>query len=65
MGGNFVIWYCLYNNANHYLLLNTVLTTKIKNMKEVVFYILGFLFICFTTFGLFGAFDKDKDNPFK
>jgi hypothetical protein len=44
---------------------NPVLVTKIKNMKEVVFYVLGFLFICFTTFGLFGAFDKDKDNPLK
>ena len=44
---------------------NPVLTTKIKNMKEVVIYVLGSIFILFMSFGLFGAFDKDKDNPFK
>jgi hypothetical protein len=44
---------------------NPVLTTKIKNMKEVLFYVLGFIFILFISLGLFGAFDKDKDNPFK
>ena len=44
---------------------NPVLTTKIKNMKEIIVYVLGFIFILFTSFGLLGAFDKDKDNPFK
>jgi hypothetical protein len=34
-------------------------------MKEVVIYVLGFIFIFFMTLGLFGAFDRDKDNPFK
>jgi hypothetical protein len=34
-------------------------------MKEAIVYGLGFIFILFTTLGLFGAFDKDKDNPFK
>jgi hypothetical protein len=44
---------------------NPVLTAKIKNMKEVVIYVLSSIFILFMSFGLFGAFDKDKDNPFK
>jgi hypothetical protein len=34
-------------------------------MKEVLFYTLGFIFALFISLGLLGAFDKDKDNPFK
>jgi hypothetical protein len=34
-------------------------------MKEVVFYVFGFIFVIFMTLGLFGVFDKDRDNPFK
>ena len=38
---------------------------KIKDMKETILYGLGFIFVVFMSLGLFGAFDRDKDNPFK
>ena len=38
---------------------------KIKDMKETILYGLGFIFVIFMSLGLFGAFDRDKDNPFK
>ena len=38
---------------------------KIKDMKETILYGLGFIFVVFMSLGLFGAFDRDKGNPFK
>ena len=38
---------------------------KTKDMKETILYGLGFIFVIFMSLGLFGAFDRDKDNPFK
>jgi hypothetical protein len=32
---------------------------------EIFAYGVGFILIIFIALGLFGAFDKDKDNPFK
>ena len=34
-------------------------------MKTMFFIITGIAFIGFIALGLFGAFDNDKDNPFK
>lgn len=34
-------------------------------MEKIVFSILGIALALFISFGLFGAFDDDKDNPFK
>jgi hypothetical protein len=34
-------------------------------MKETILYGLGFIFVIFMSLGLFGAFDRDKGNPFK
>jgi hypothetical protein len=31
---------------------------------ETMGYVLSFIYVIFLTLGLFGAFDKDKDNPF-
>jgi uncharacterized protein YxeA len=36
----------------------------INKMKEIIGYVLGFIFVIYMTLGLFGGFDKDKDNPF-
>jgi hypothetical protein len=32
-------------------------------MKEIIVYVIGFIFVIFMTLGLLGAFDKD--SPFK
>jgi hypothetical protein len=32
---------------------------------EAFAYVVGFIFLILIALGLFGAFDKDKDNPFK
>jgi hypothetical protein len=32
-------------------------------MKEIIAYVIGFIFVIFITLGLIGAFDKD--SPFK
>ena len=34
-------------------------------MMEVLFIVLGIALCVYISFGLFGAFDKDKQNPFK
>lgn len=34
-------------------------------IKEILFIVLGIAFSLYISFGLFGAFDDDKDNPFK
>ena len=34
-------------------------------MKEILIYCIGFIVAILITLGLFGAFDKDKQNPFK
>ena len=31
---------------------------------EMIGYVLSFIYVIFLSLGLFGAFDKDKDNPF-
>jgi hypothetical protein len=31
---------------------------------ETIGYVLSFIFVVFMILGLFGAFDKDRDNPF-
>jgi hypothetical protein len=31
---------------------------------ETMGYVLSFIYVIFLSLGLFGAFDKDKDNPF-
>jgi hypothetical protein len=46
------------------LLMKLCLELIINKMKEIIGYVLGFIFVIFMTLGLFGAFDKDKDNPF-
>jgi|APGre2960657404_1045060.scaffolds.fasta_scaffold330927_1 predicted AAA+ superfamily ATPase len=37
----------------------------VKYVLEIFAYGVGFILIIFIALGLFGAFDKDKDNPFK
>ena len=34
-------------------------------MKEILIYGIGFTIALLITLGLFGALDKDKENPFK
>jgi hypothetical protein len=34
-------------------------------MTEILFIVLGIALCLYISFGLFGAFDNDKDNPFK
>jgi hypothetical protein len=46
------------------LLMKLCLELIINKMKEIIGYVLSFIFVIFMTLGLFGAFDKDKDNPF-
>jgi len=34
-------------------------------MKELIIYGIGFIVVLIITFGLFGVFDNDEDNPFR
>ena len=44
---------------------NPVLTTKNKNMKEILIYGIVLIFVVYFTIGLVGGYDTDKDNPWK